>query len=175
MRDPFPFSGPGALSNVIRPLSDYLGLTTLSIHIHEIIFGFVLYEAIFRVFSPLLSRLLAPKRYSSLDRRGRLNWDAHAVSMAQCLLINGLALWVIFADLGRGVLSKDWKERLWGYNGAGGMVQGLAAGYFAWDAYVSCIHLDVMGMSSLMHAIAALVVTCIGFVSCYRFYFSGIP
>lgn len=45
------------------------------------------------------------------------------------------------------------------------MVQGFAAGYFLWDVLVSATHLDVMGVSSLVHAVSALAVTCIGFVS----------
>jgi len=43
------------------------------------------------------------------------------------------------------------------------MVQGFAAGYFLWDCVVSVLHVDVMGVSSLVHAVCALGVTCIGF------------
>lgn len=85
--------------------------------------------------------------------------------MYQALFINSVALWVIFTDPQRAVQNGDWRERLWGYNGAGGMVQGFAGGYFLWDVVVSVEHLDVMGVSSLIHAISALGVTCIGFVS----------
>lgn len=87
------------------------------------------------------------------------------VSMYQALFINTVALWVIFTDPQRALQNGDWRERLWGYNGAGGMVQGFAAGYFLWDVIVSVTHLDVMGASSLVHAVCALGVTCIGFVS----------
>lgn len=87
------------------------------------------------------------------------------VSMYQALFVNTAALWVIFTDPQRVIQNGDWRERLWGYNGAGGMVQGFAAGYFLWDVIVSAIHLDVMGASSLVHAVCALGVTCIGFVS----------
>jgi hypothetical protein len=85
--------------------------------------------------------------------------------MWQSLFINTVALWVIFTDPQREVQNGDWKERLWGYNGAAGMVQGFAAGYFLWDVVVSIVHIDVMGPSSLVHAVAALGVTSIGFVS----------
>lgn len=87
------------------------------------------------------------------------------VSMYQSLFINTVALWVIFADPQRALQNGDWRERLWGYNGAGGMVQGFAAGYFLWDVVVSLVHFDVMGVSSLVHGVCALGVTCIGFVS----------
>ncbi|KAF2436466.1 DUF887-domain-containing protein [Tothia fuscella] len=162
MLDPFP-KGPAILSNSIRPFSEKIGLTTLHLHIHEILFAALLYEFIFRVASPICSRWLVPSRYGGLNRRNQLNWDAHMVSMWQALFINSVALWVIRTDPQRKVQNRDWKERLWGYNGAAGMVQGFAAGYFLWDVVVSSLHLDVMGLSSLIHAVSALGVTCIGF------------
>ncbi|KIW04024.1 hypothetical protein, variant [Verruconis gallopava] len=85
--------------------------------------------------------------------------------MYQALFINTAALWVIFTDPERRIQNEpsNWAGRLWGYNGAIGMCQAFAAGYFLWDVLASTIHLDVMGMSSLVHAIAALGVTSIGF------------
>lgn len=113
----------------------------------------------------MLSRYLVPEKYKSLNRRDRLSWDAHVVSMYQSLFINTVALWVIFTDPQRALQNGDWRERLWGYNGAGGMVQGFAAGYFLWDVFISVVHFDVLGFSSLVHGVCALGVTCIGFVS----------
>ncbi|QDS68400.1 hypothetical protein FKW77_010767 [Venturia effusa] len=158
-----PKTGPAFLSTAVRPLSNYLGLTTLPLHIHEIFFAYALYEGLFRLVSPLASRRLVPSKYNAFTRRDRLNWDAHMVSMYQALFINTVALWVIFSDPQRAVQNGDWRERLWGYNGAAGMVQGFAAGYFLWDVFVSLGHLDVMGVSSAVHAVCALGVTCIGF------------
>ena len=37
------------------------------------------------------------------------------------------------------------RERVWGYTGASGMVQGFAAGYFLWDLVTSAGNLDVHG------------------------------
>ena len=86
--------------------------------------------------------------------------------MYQALFINTAVLWVIFADPARSVQNESWNwmERLWGYNGAAGMCQAFAAGYFLWDCIVSSLHIDVMGASSLIHAVSALGVTSIGFV-----------
>ena len=58
-----------------------------------------------------------------------------------------------------------WRGRIWGYSGAAGFVQAIAAGYFAWDVTVSAGWLEVLGIGSLMHAVAALVITMMGFVS----------
>ena len=59
----------------------------------------------------------------------------------------------------------DWWERVYGYTGAAGMVQGFAAGYFLWDLCVSAIHVSIFGWGMLAHAIAALIVFSLGFVS----------
>lgn len=58
-----------------------------------------------------------------------------------------------------------WDERIWGYDGAGGMIQGFAAGYFLWDLIVCVRWLDLFGWGMLAHAISALVVFSVGFVS----------
>ena len=57
------------------------------------------------------------------------------------------------------------RERVWGYTGASGMVQGFAAGYFLWDLVASAGSLDVHGAGALMHAVSALAVSLLGFVS----------
>ena len=58
-----------------------------------------------------------------------------------------------------------WEERVWGYDGAGGMIQGFAAGYFLWDLIICVRFLEVFGWGLLAHAVAALVVFSLGFVS----------
>lgn len=59
----------------------------------------------------------------------------------------------------------EWEGRVWGYTGAGGMIQGFAAGYFLWDLGVCLLHIDIFGWGLLAHAIAALTVFMLGFVS----------
>lgn len=162
MRDPIP--APSMLVQLGQPFAEKLGLNTLPPHVHEILLGFIWYHAILHVFSPAISRLVCPKLYNGFNRRTRLNWDIHWVSMIQALFINAAALWVIFRDEERHAM--DWRGRLWGYTPASGMVQGFAAGYFLWDLQVSAQHFDVCGPGALLHAIGALAVTCIGFVSC---------
>jgi len=44
-------------------------------------------------------------------------------------------------------------------------VQVFAAGYFLWDLQISTQYMSIAGVSSILHAIGALVVTYIGFVS----------
>ena len=59
----------------------------------------------------------------------------------------------------------DAMDRLWAYSPMAGRVQAFAAGYFLWDLLVSLRHLRILGLGSLVHALSALLVTIIGFVS----------
>ena len=160
MRDPI--APPSLLIQLSKPLADRLGLATLPYHVHEILLGFFGYHFILYVLSPTISRLVCPQAYNGFNKRTRLNWDIHWVSMVQALFINTAALWVIFKDEERHEM--DWRGRLWGYTPASGMVQGFAAGYFLWDLQISAQYMNLAGPSALMHAIGALAVTCIGFV-----------
>ncbi|KAF2447789.1 DUF887-domain-containing protein [Karstenula rhodostoma CBS 690.94] len=159
MRDPIP--APALSIELTKPLSNELSLTTLPYHAHEILLGFLFYHFILCYLSPTLSRIVCPQRYNGFDKRTRLNWDIHWVSMIQALFVNAAALYVIFSDPQRKEM--DWKGRLWGYTPASGMVQGFAAGYFLWDLQISSQYLSISGVGALVHAIGALAVTCIGF------------
>ncbi|KAI9805084.1 MAG: hypothetical protein M1825_000918 [Sarcosagium campestre] len=160
MRDPF-FAPPPAVIKAVQPFADELSLKTLPFHSHEIAFAFFLYSFLDEVVAPLLSTLLFPSVYPRLSRRTQINWNVHAVSLVQSILVLYLAFWVIFSDVERG--TQGWKGRIWGYTGAQGMVQGFAAGYFLWDVVVSTMHLNILGVGSLAHAVSALIVTCLGF------------
>jgi hypothetical protein len=152
-----------ALAELVRPMAEKFQLSTLPLHIQHICAAYLLYEFIFRVISPYGSQFLFPGAYGRLDRRGKVNWDAHVVSMIQCLIINSMALDVMFNDPERLLAEKSWRERLWGYSVRTGTTQGFAAGYFLWDTLVSMEHIDVLGASGLLHGIAALSVTMLGF------------
>ena len=85
------------------------------------------------------------------------------VSLCQSLMINALALWVMWADEDR--KNMDWVQRVWGYTGAAGMIQGLAAGYFLWDLMVTVQNAKLFGYGMLAHAFSAMLVFSFGFVS----------
>jgi len=74
----------------------------------------------------------------------------------------------MFNDDERGGM--DWKERVWGYTGAAGMIQGMAAAYFLWDLMVTVQNVKLFGWGMLAHAIAALIVFSFGFVCCSYLY-----
>jgi len=161
-----------ALANLIRPLAIKLELSALPYHIHHILAAFLLYQGIFLLLSPAISRtLFFPSTYKRLDRRTRVNWDVHVVSTIQSLLINSMAIYVMPYDEERHKAAPtllhpktNWRERLWGYSPQAGLVQSFATGYFLWDLAASIEYFDVLGASSLIHAVAALGITSMGYV-----------
>lgn len=58
-------------------------------------------------------------------------------------------------------------ERVYGYTGACGMIQGLAAGYFLWDLVVTSRNVGIFGVGMWAHAVCALCVFSFGFVSSF--------
>ncbi|KAI9714927.1 MAG: hypothetical protein M1812_006240 [Candelaria pacifica] len=137
MLDPF-LPPPSLLAKLTQPLADILALPTLPLHAHEILLAFTFYHIVNTRLSPLLSTFFFPAIYPKLNRRTKINWDVHVVSLVQSCLINTLALWVLWVDEER--TEMNWRGRVWGYTGAGGMIQGFAAGYFLWDLMVSSMN-----------------------------------
>ncbi|KAF2091449.1 TRAM, LAG1 and CLN8 domain-containing protein [Saccharata proteae CBS 121410] len=168
MHDPFPFAAPAALQRLVQPYADHLSLQTLPMHMHEIIAAALLYHLTCIFVSPALSTRLFPSIYTKLNRRTRLNWDVHVVSLVQSLLINVVALWISAVDEERSGM--DWRQRVWGYTGAGGLVQALACGYFVWDLWISVRYVKVFGLGLLAHAVSALAVFSLGFRPFVNFY-----
>jgi hypothetical protein len=163
MRDPFFLPPWPALSEAVQPYAEKYAMTTLPLHIHEVLGAALFYTFIHLVVSPALSTYLFPKYYPKHSRGKKANWDSHVVSLVQSTLINVLALWVMFVDEERKAM--DWEQRIWGYTGAAGMIQALVVGYFVWDLITTFAYLDVFGVCLLAHAVSALVVYSFGFVS----------
>lgn len=164
MIDPVP---PPArwLTELVKPYCDALYLTTLPYHIHEVLFSFLLYQTTQSILSPVLSNFFFPEIYPKLTRRTRVNWDVHVVSLLQALLINSLALYVMFKDEQRYEMQNSTVERVYGYTGASGLIQALATGYFIWDLLVSTRYIKIFGPGIWAHAVTALAVFSLGFVS----------
>ncbi|KAK0718805.1 TLC domain-containing protein [Apiosordaria backusii] len=170
MRDPFPIPPIPSLSAWIQPYADALSLPTLPLHIHEVLGAALFYTFIHTVLSPILSSALFPAYYPKHHRAKKANWDAHVVSLAQSVLINALALWTMWKDEERA--NSDWEQRVWGYTGASGMIQALAAGYFVWDLGITLLNLDIFGLGLLAHAVSALAVYTFGFRPFLNYYSS---
>ncbi|KAB8303690.1 hypothetical protein EYC80_005077 [Monilinia laxa] len=168
MHDPFPIPPSQWLSQAVQPFADYFHLTTLPLHIHEVLGSFLAYTFINKVVAPQVSIRLFPEKYSKFSAERKLNWDVHVVSLCQSSLINVLALWVMFVDEERKNMTAQ--ERVHGYTGAAGMIQGLATGYFLWDLMITLQNLRVFGIGMLAHATSALLVFSFGFRPFVNFY-----
>ena len=154
---------PAWLQRFTQPYTLSLNSPTLSEHIHEVALAFAFYQFVHSCLSPWLSPVLFPQFYPKMNARTKLNWDIHVVSLVQSVLINCVALWVIFVDEERSSMSPG--ERVFGYTGACGLIQALAVGYFIYDLIVSVVHVNIFGIGLLFHAISALWVFSLGFVS----------
>lgn len=163
MHDPFPVAPPAWFTDKVQLVADYLSLQTLPLHAHEVLFAFGLYYGIHQWFAPFISNLLIPTTYASFSHKTRLSWNVHIVSLSQSTLICALALWVMQKDAVR--KDMDWTERVYGYTGAGGLIQAFAGGYFVWDLVITLQNLSVFGLGMLAHAVSALFVFSLGFVS----------
>ncbi|CUS15579.1 unnamed protein product [Tuber aestivum] len=156
---------PPALAQLVEPYATRIGLHTLPLHIHQVIFALVIYHLIFLI-SPTLSAFIFPKTYRNFDRRTKVNWDVHVVSLVQSILICTLAIWAAYHDPERDAWSKDeasMMKRTFGYSPIQGAVQAYAEGYFVWDLLMSAWHLDIFGLGFLAHAASAVIVFSLGF------------
>jgi hypothetical protein len=166
MHDPFPLPRPESLVKYVEPAAEFLSLKTLPLHFHEVMTAFLLYTVTFRYFAPAISRLFIPRIYSSFSARTKLNWDVHIVSFVQSTLICSMALWVMWTD--SELNQMDATERVHGYTGASGLIQAFAGGYFLWDLVITVQNVKAFGIGMLFHAICALCVFSLGFVSVKR-------
>lgn len=162
MKDPFFKSPIAALEDWVRPYAEQYHMTVFPQHAHEVIAAALLYTFVHLVISPWLSNKYAAAYYPT-DKGKRASWDSHVVSLFQSTLICIVALYVMWTDNERA--SMDWQGRIWGYTGASGLVQSLAAGYFIWDFCITISNLKVFGFGLLAHAVSALSVYSLGYVS----------
>jgi len=163
MHDPFPFAPPEWLTHYVQPFADYFCLKTLPLHIHEVLFAFSLYYGINKIVSPAISSFFWPRRYNAFNARTKLNWDVHIVSFVQSTLICVLALWVMWNDDERNEM--NYMGKVHGYTGASGLIQAFAGGYFLWDLMITLQNMHIFGPGMLAHAVSALFVFSLGFVS----------
>ena len=164
MLDPIPV--PASLREGVSPLTDFLHLNTLPLHIHEVFLSYVFYNVLNAVVSPRFSSYLFPRTYEKFSTSARMQWDMHVTSLVNSTLVSVAAIYVIYVDQDR--FSQTWEERIWGYTGLCGMVQALGAGYFVWDAQVCTLKTKMLGITELVHAIVALSIAMLGFVHSER-------
>ncbi|KAL4992439.1 TLC domain-containing protein [Aspergillus falconensis] len=167
MLDPIP-PPPEWLREIVEPWALRFNLPALTDHSHEVISAFIGYLFIHYILSPWLSPKLFPRHYPNLNKRTKLNWDVHVVSLVQSSFINAVALWVLFADEERKSMTTG--ERVFGYTGSCALISSLAVGYFIYDLIISTLYVKMFGIGMLFHAVSALWVFSFGFRPFVNFY-----
>jgi hypothetical protein len=171
MLDPFP--PPSWMRDAVEPLAHKLHLHTLTLHIHEVLFSYAVYVVINSVLSPYISARLLPATYAQFPPRTKLQWNLHVTSLINATFLSIAILYVLYADKDR--LNATWEDRLWGYTGAGGLVQALSAGYFLWDVQVCFRNVAILGVLDPLHAAVGLCVSLLGFVRLWNSTLSSSP
>ena len=125
-------------------------------HWHEIVFSTVFYFLLQAV-SPAISTKFFGKSYTGLNRKTKLNFDIHVVSMFQCIvsLLILVPAWNHPHIQNRQV---DAYNSIFGYNAYLGFVCLVTCGYFVWDMFVCVRYMNLFGPGFLVHAFAALFV-----------------
>ncbi|KAL5001477.1 TLC domain-containing protein [Aspergillus recurvatus] len=167
MLDPIP-PPPEWLREIVEPWALRFNLPALTDHSHEVIAAFIGYLFIHYILSPWLSPKLFPRHYPNLNKRTKLNWDVHVVSLVQSSFINAVALCVLFADDERKSMTTG--ERVFGYTGSCALINSLAVGYFIYDLIISTLYVKMFGIGMLFHAVSALWVFSFGFRPFVNFY-----
>jgi hypothetical protein len=164
MFDPLPLRNPPWLRDQTEYVAELLGMHSLPAHIHEVVAAFAIYQLTLSYLSPLITQLFFAEKFARLNKRTQFNWHVHVVAFVQSIIVCVLALWVVVYDKERPHMN-TWQERVFGYTGSLGLVQAFAAGYFVWDLYICVRFYSLYGFGMLAHAIGALTVYSLGFVS----------
>lgn len=139
----------------LRPFPEHPTLHWLA-HWHEVILSLVFYSVI-QLLSPWVSKRVVGKAYTDLDRKTRINFDIHVVSMVQCLISVGALIFSWNHDHITNRLVDPFLS-VFGYNPYTGFVSAISVGYFLWDLVVCMQHYDIFGPGFLVHAVAAMTV-----------------
>jgi hypothetical protein len=152
-----------ALQILVKPFADALGLATLSLHVHEILYATIFYFAIFTVVAPIISKSIISDRYEAFDFKTSLKFRIQCVSLVQSIFISSLALWVMLND-------QHWKSvstpegRIWDCDGLWGSVQAFATGYFVYDLLLNLRYIKLLGLAMTLHGSSCLTIYMLGFV-----------
>lgn len=147
---------PVFTSDPFLALNPYPWDSPLGRHWHEV----AALTAVYFVLQGLSSAycpVVVGKPYLELNRKTRINFDIHVVSMVQCVL----SCLIILPMWGH----SHWQNRaedsmlsVLGTTDYGNLVASLTVGYFVWDTYVCIKYYLLFGAGFLFHGVAALYV-----------------
>ena len=141
----------------LQPYADAYGMHHLPAHLPTLIRSTLLWFAI-QTLSSQLSPRLFPKTFAKFNRKTRISWDIHIVSLVHAALITPLAarIWLKARETNAlGLRTHPLAvDRLYGYDYETAQVYAIAQGYFVWDSVISILH---EGPGFIAHGLVALV------------------
>ena len=141
----------------LQPYADAYGMHHLPTHVPTLIRSALLWFAI-QALSSRVSPKLFPNTFAKFNRKTRISWDIHVVSLVHAALITPLAarIWLRARETNSlGLRTHPLAvDRLYGYDYEVAQVYAIAQGYFVWDSVVSILH---EGPGFIAHGLVALI------------------
>ncbi|KAG7195802.1 uncharacterized protein KQ657_002187 [Scheffersomyces spartinae] len=137
-------------------LNPYPWDSPLGRHWHEIAASTLMYfilQSLLSTYTPIY----VGKPYLDLNRKTRINFDIHVVSMVQCILSCAMII-PMWGQSHWQNRTEDPVSSILGTTDYGNLVASLTIGYFIWDTYVCLRYFLLFGFGFLFHGIAALYV-----------------
>ncbi|KAH3902482.1 Tda4p SCDLUD_000059 [Saccharomycodes ludwigii] len=144
-----PLSDPFLKFSPFKNLTDSLYL----IHLHEIVGSFIFYQFIlYQWLAPNFNKFFFRKAYTKIeDKKLKVNFDIHVVSMVQCLI----SIYLVLPPAITQPFGLNINSYTDSYNS---MVSSVSVGYFLWDLCVCVQHFNLFGLQFLCHCLASLFV-----------------
>lgn len=121
------------------------------LHAHEVFYSFVFYQVISSFIAPVINKWMFGKNYTSItDKKTKVDFDIHTVSMVQCILSLILLAPVLFLPLSLNIVT--FQDPFCSLVGA------LTIGYFVWDLFACIRYYNLYGIQFLVHALVSLYV-----------------
>lgn len=131
-------------------------MTPFQAHWHEIAISAVFYFLVHRI-SPAICSKWVGLAYTNLEKKTKINFDIHVVSMVQCVVSVGIIFFGFGNDYFLNRLA-DPEGSVFGYNPFLGFLAAVSIGYFIWDLFVCAWYFKFFGLGFFFHGLAALYV-----------------
>jgi hypothetical protein len=145
----------------------YLNLPVLPSQLRLVTIWAIFYQVVYSVVAPLLWKLLDNPK-SPPSRVKRPLWYINIVSIVQSTVNSAASIYLLYHSEFRHGLTAQ--ERILGYHRETSMVVVVATGYFVFHLFSAWSQRQFHGMFLVFHAICALLVSLIGFVSDHSFF-----
>jgi len=148
--------------HAINGFANFLNLPALPFHVNEVLVSAAFYFTMYTFIGPWLLKNKAPFDYAKLPEARRTLWNDWTASLSQSIINTALAFYIIISQK---ALPATPQERMLGYDSQVESVVALATGYFVFHLYQTTKDSHLDGYLMILHAIASIVSSGLGFVS----------